>query len=58
MIWKGSRRARSRRLFFEGFTALDVAEPLVSFDADADALQIRQFLFEKDFALAGRSRTV
>ena len=53
MLWKDSQRARLRRLFFEGFTALDLAEPLVSFDADADALQVRQFLLEKDFDLVG-----
>jgi putative nucleotidyltransferase with HDIG domain len=56
MFWKDSQRARLRRLFFEGFTALDIAEPLVSFDADAEALAVRQFLLEHDFDLAGIRR--
>mgnify|MGYP001210699145 CR=1 FL=1 len=47
---------RLRRLFFEGFTAMDIAEPLVSFDADSEAMSVRQFLLEKDFDLAGIRR--
>lgn len=56
MLWKESQRMRLRRLFFEGFTALDVAEPLVSFDADAEARTVRQFLVDKDFDLVGIRR--
>jgi hypothetical protein len=44
---------RLRRLFFKGFTAMDLAEPLVSFDAEAEATKVHQFLLEKDFDLAG-----
>ncbi len=53
MPWKTTQHARLRRLFFEGFTAMDIAEPLVSFDADTAALAVRQFLLEKDFGLVG-----
>ena len=56
MLWKVSQRTRLRRLFFEGFSALDLAEPLVSFDATADARTVRQFLLDKDFDLVGIRR--
>ena len=56
MLWKDSQRTRLRRLFFEGFSALDLAEPLVSFDLSADACTIRQLLFDKDFDLVGIRR--
>jgi len=56
MIWKDTQRTRLYRLFFHGFTALDVAEPLVSFDVDNDALAVRQFLLERDFDLVGLRR--
>jgi hypothetical protein len=32
-----------KRLFTEGFTAMDIAEPLLSFDADKSAEHVRQF---------------
>ena len=48
-----TQHARLRRLFVEGFTAMDLAEPLVSFDAEADAPTVRRFLLDKDFDLAG-----
>jgi putative nucleotidyltransferase with HDIG domain len=51
--WNTTQYARLRRLFFEGFSAMDLAEPLVSFDANAEAAGVRQFLLEKDFDLAG-----
>ncbi len=44
---------RLNRLFFKGFTALDLAEPLVSFDAETDAGQVRRFLADRDFDCAG-----
>lgn len=56
MSFDHSQHARLRRLFFEGFTALDIAEPLVSFDAEADARAVRQFLLERDFDLVGVRR--
>jgi len=53
MPWKHTQHTRLRRLFLEGFSALDIAEPLVSFDADADSLFVRQFLVEREFDLVG-----
>lgn len=42
-----------RRLFLEGFTAMDVAEPLVSFDAEAEAQAVQQKMAAQDFDLVG-----
>jgi hypothetical protein len=44
---------RLRRLFLEGFLAMDIAEPLVSFDAEAEARFVHDFMVEKDFDLVG-----
>jgi hypothetical protein len=40
-------------MFFEGFTVMDVAEPLVSFDANADARKVRDFMVDRKFDLVG-----
>jgi putative nucleotidyltransferase with HDIG domain len=56
LSWQGAQHARLRRLFFEGFTALDLAEPLVSFDAEAESLAVRQFLLDRDYDLVGIRR--
>jgi len=56
MPWKGTFRLRLRRLFLEGFLAIDIAEPLVSFDAEADAKTVREFMAERDFDLVGIRR--
>jgi hypothetical protein len=53
MAFKPTQHTRLHRLFFDGFTAMDLAEPLVSFDADADASRVRQFLLSKSFDLVG-----
>lgn len=53
MPWKDTQRSRLRRLFMEGFTAVDIAEPLVSFDAGADARQVQELMVEHDFDLVG-----
>jgi len=49
-------RRRLRRVFLEGFVALDVAEPLVSFDAERPAAEVRAFLQAHDFDRAGVRR--
>ena len=49
-------RRRLRRVFLEGFVALDVAEPLVSFDAERPAAEVRAFLDAHDFDRAGVRR--
>lgn len=53
MSMRDNRHASLSRLFFKGFTAMDLAEPLVSFDAEAEALQVRQFLLDRDFDRVG-----
>jgi hypothetical protein len=49
-------RRRLRRLFLEGFTAADVAEPLVSFDAERPAAEARRLLEARGFDLVGVRR--
>jgi hypothetical protein len=53
MTWRDTQSSRLRRLFLEGFSAMDLAEPLVSFDAEADSRVVRQFMTEKNFDLVG-----
>ncbi len=53
MHWKHIQISRLHRMFFEGFTVMDVAEPLVSFDADTDARRVQAFMAERDFDLVG-----
>ena len=53
MPWRDTQSSRLRRLFLEGFSAMDVAEPLVSFDETAKAETVYQFMQEKRFALVG-----
>lgn len=53
MPWKETQRSRLRRVFLEGFSALDIAEPLVSFDAEADVKHVQAYMIEKDFDLVG-----
>jgi hypothetical protein len=53
MPLKGIQNLRLRRLFLEGFLAMDIAEPLVSFDAEAEARSVHDFMVEKDFDLIG-----
>ncbi len=53
MRWNGPQNTRLRRLFLEGFLAMDIAEPLVSFDAEADARAVHDFMAAKDYDLAG-----
>jgi hypothetical protein len=45
--------SRLRRTFFEGFTAIDIAEPLASFDASVDAKVVRDFMADNEFDLVG-----
>jgi hypothetical protein len=53
MPWRETQTSRLRRLFLEGFSAMDIAEPMVSFDADTDARTVHDFMVEKDFDLVG-----
>jgi hypothetical protein len=45
--------SRLRRVFLEGFTAMDLAEPLASFDHEADSTRVREFMMTHDFDLVG-----
>ena len=56
MPWKDTQSSRLRRLFLEGFSAMDIAEPLVSFDAEAEAATVRRFMAERNFDLVGVRR--
>lgn len=53
MPWRDTQSSRLRRLFLEGFSAMDIAEPLVSFDDSARSADVKEFMEEKDFDLAG-----
>jgi hypothetical protein len=44
---------RLRRVFFEGFLALDVAEPLVSYDSERRSSVVRASMLARGFDLAG-----
>ena len=45
--------SRLRRVFLEGFSAMDIAEPLVSFDREAESASVREFMVTRDFDLVG-----
>ncbi len=48
-----SNRSRLKQLFFDGFSALDVAEPLISFDFESSAFHAGHLMAELDFDAAG-----
>jgi hypothetical protein len=45
-----------KRLFTEGFIAMDIADPLYSFDHDKSAAEVRLFMAEKDLEIVGIRR--
>lgn len=51
--WNAESITRLRRLFLESFSVMDVAEPLVSVDAERDAAGVRALLEERRFDLVG-----
>lgn len=53
MPWRDTQSSRLRHLFYDGFSALDLAEPLVSFDESARAEEVKEFMIEKNFDLVG-----
>ena len=53
MPLKDIQTFRLRRLFLEGFTAMDIAESLISFDAEAKAQAVQRFMTQRDFDLVG-----
>jgi hypothetical protein len=42
-----------KRLFTEGFTVMDIAEPLLSFDVDRSALEVRQIIGQDHVEVVG-----
>jgi hypothetical protein len=53
MDWSISSRATIRRFFHTGFTAADIAEYLISYDANQPAGDIRQRMADHDFDVVG-----
>ncbi len=48
-----SLQVRMKRLFTEGFTAIDIVESLTSFDAEKKAAYTRQFVVENNMEVVG-----
>jgi hypothetical protein len=42
-----------RRVFTEGISAADIAEPLVSFDVSAEAVEVAEWMRQRDFTVVG-----
>ena len=57
MPWRDTQSSRLHRLFLEGFSAMDIAEPLVSFDENSQAEDVQQFMEKKRFDLVGVRRS-
>ncbi len=53
MTWMDTSPERLRRLFLQGFTVMDIAEPLASFDAGFPAERAVSFMLEREFDLVG-----
>ncbi|MCD4655173.1 hypothetical protein K8T06_14725 [bacterium] len=56
MNFKKNQISRLRQFFLEGFSVMDVAEPLVSFDVTTDALKVQKFMTTSDYDLIGLRR--
>lgn len=56
MLSGSAPRQRLNRVFLEGFTVMDIAEPLASFDAERRADDVRAFMADHDYDLAGVRR--
>ena len=48
-----SLQDRLKHLFKGGFTAMDIAEPLICFDADSPATEMLSILHKRDIPVAG-----
>ncbi len=51
--WNISSRATIRRFFHTGFTAADIAEYLISYDANQPAADVRRRMVNHDFDVVG-----
>ena len=56
MNWNPSNIENLRRVFTEGFTARDIAEPLISLDAGTPASEALQLMQARDFDVLGVRR--
>ncbi|HEY5974398.1 MAG TPA: hypothetical protein VIU41_06605 [Geobacteraceae bacterium] len=56
MHFGNAARQRLKRLFQEGFSVMDIAEPLASFDAERPAGEVSAFMAAHDYDLAGVRR--
>ena len=46
-------QTRLKRVFMEGFSVSDIAEPLVSFDVPASAAEVRAFMEQRGYEVIG-----
>ncbi|MGD9947317.1 MAG: Swt1 family HEPN domain-containing protein [Desulfobulbus sp.] len=53
MPWRHIQTSRLRRIFFESFSAMDIAQPLTSFDTEADADTTKAFMLETGLDIVG-----
>ena len=53
MNWNASTIENLRRVFTEGFTARDIAEPLISFDAATAASEVLDLMNQRNFDVVG-----
>ena len=53
MTWTSSSIENLRRVFRESFTARDIAEPLLSFDASTSAIEVLRVMERRDFDVVG-----
>ena len=53
MNWNASTIANLRRVFTEGFTARDIAEPLISFDATTAVSEVLGLMNQRNFDVVG-----
>ena len=53
MTWTSSSIANLRRVFRESFTARDIAEPLLSFDASTSTIEVLRVMERRDFDVVG-----
>jgi hypothetical protein len=53
MNWNASTLENLRRVFTEGFTARDIAEPLVSFDAATASAEVTELMDRRNFDVVG-----
>ena len=56
MHWNASTLDSLRRLFAEGFTVRDIAEPMLSFDASTDADDALRLMNQRNFDVVGIRR--